>query len=716
MSLRLPFPGGVPVRYALALILLGAALLLWTGFRPDALPYVPGARFSDAAVSHWPAAYFMHQSLQQGELPLWRETIMGGQPFMANPLNKTAYPPQWLAAVLPPTLHLNLMIALHFGLAGWGMWRWTRALGLGKPAAAFSAFAYAFAPRALGHTGAGHLDLLYAMAWFPWVMGEVYSYFAPHPNPLPEFREGESSSPPNSSLYERSSPGPGGESPHPNPSPSGRGAKDQIAAVVSPSPRLRANLFVQRGGWEVRGHGLRLALVAALLFLADTRLSLFALATAAAYGLYLARAQRVGVWPLLRLLPLGLVFLLLTVSLIFPLSLWSPYLSRAALTQAEAGVFSLEPGHLIGLVIPAGGSVETLTYLSLPVLALAGIGLLTRRLWGWAALVLIAALYALGVHGFLWPLLTDLVPGLLWFRVPSRAWFVVALVAPLLAGYGLDALIAAHTSAQVTKSHIRLIGLIGLVAAVACGAFALSIPTLPRAAALTTLVIGGGTGLLLAVRPRSTVLAAGFGLLLLIDMALVGRTWIEWRTDYLPGRALAERLVELRANRIYSPTYSLEQQTAELYGLRLFGGVDPFQLAGMNEAIREAGGVPDVGYSVVQPPLVGVIGDDLSTANRDSRPDPVKLAEWDVSHVVAAYPLDVDGLRLVDTVEGVYVYANEASPDEQIPSLTGIPSSETIEEINRLTVIAAFISMITFAVCIVLLLTQRRKGANSALE
>lgn len=644
------------LRNPLVLGFLGAALLLLTGFRFGALPFVPGARFSDAAVSHWPAAHFLRESIQRGELPFWRETIMGGQPFMANPLNKTAYPPQWLAMLLPADLHLNLMILLHFAIAGWGMWRWSRAHGLSAWAAAFSAFAYAFAPRAIGHTGAGHLDLLYALAWFPWVMAAVEQVFSPHPNP---------------------------------------------------SPRR----------W---GDAIALALFATLLFLADTRLSLFALATAGSYTLYLLVRQSGGLRRLTRLLPVVPLFGLLTASVIVPLLLWRPYLSRAALTQAEAGVFSLEPGHLIGLFIPAGGNVETLTYLGLPVLALAGLALIAmpRKLWGWAALTGIAALYALGVNGFLWPLLTNLVPGLLWFRVPSRAWFVVALVVPLLAGYGLDYLL----NTRAKKRWLRLVGLIGLAAAVSCGAFALTIPSLPRAAALTTLIIGGGTGLilLLAGRLKPAQLAAAFGLLLFVDMALVGRTWIEWRTDYLPGRALAERLVELRARRIYSPTYSLEQQTAELYGLRLFGGVDPFQLAGMNEAIRAAGGVPDVGYSVVQPPLVGVIGDDLSTANRESRPDPVRLAAWDVSHVVAAYPLDVDGLRLVDTIEGVYVYAVDLIPPrttyqsvyDWIYPITGM-ADDQLETLKVLPWYVTIVSGVSFVICLILLaiLNARRSKA-----
>ncbi|MCZ2096621.1 MAG: hypothetical protein LC121_10205, partial [Anaerolineae bacterium] len=77
---------------------------------------------------------------------------------------------------------------------------------------------------------------------------------------------------------------------------------------------------------------------------------------------------------------------------------------------------------------PQGGNVETLTYLGVPVLALAVIGCVAARRWFWAAAAGVAALYALGINGFLWSALVGIAPALLWFRVPSRAWLVVALM------------------------------------------------------------------------------------------------------------------------------------------------------------------------------------------------------------------------------------------------------------------------------------------------
>lgn len=111
------------MRLKLGLVAAGILFLLLAGMRPDALPYPRyEARFSDAVTAHWPNALFLRESIQQGVFPVWRETTMAGQPFAANPLNKTAYPFQWLAVIFPPALHLNIMIIFHLMVAGAGMW------------------------------------------------------------------------------------------------------------------------------------------------------------------------------------------------------------------------------------------------------------------------------------------------------------------------------------------------------------------------------------------------------------------------------------------------------------------------------------------------------------------------------------------------------------------------------------------------------------------
>ncbi len=623
------------MRLKLIVAAFTAAFLILSGFRPNTLPYTPGQPFSDAVTSHLPAAEFLRASiLDDGVFPVWRETIMGGQPFAADPLNKTAYPLQWLVLILPPVLHLDVLILLHLLIAGVGMWMWARSFGLRDEAVALSTLAYLLAPRVVGHLGAGHLDLFYALAWFPLLMWSVRLI-----------------------------------------------VDDAGAHGCAP---LQRSLYV--------------ALFGGLILLADVRLSLFAYLLAGAYTLYEAMRTK-QMRRLLWLIPVGVVVIVLTLSFSLPLIAWQPYLSRGAITPGEAGVFSLDPIQLaFGLFLPVrGGNIETLTYLGLPVLVLAIIGAINARKWFWIGAAGAAALYALGSNGFFWSLLVRIIPALLWFRVPSRAWFVVALIAPLLAGFGVQQLVD-HPPRQST-----LIALIGTAVALVVGAFfAFSMKSING---LAIIVGGGGIGLavLLAAsgRLRTDRLALVLIAVTFLDLALSATGWLEWRSQeaWLPPDqvALAEKLIQLNAYRVYSPTYSLQQQVAEEYHLRLFGGVDPFQLNGIVAAVEQGGGIKDTSYSVVLPPLQGT---DLAKANQLAVPDTAVLAEWGVTHVVSAYPLTVPNLTQVDQADGVYIYANHdpalttsfGSTPAWPSGWSGLPDAAAVARLNQMTQTAALIS------------------------
>lgn len=656
-------------RISLLVALAVSLMLLLAGFRPDALPFFNReTRYSDLVIAHWPNALFLRQSvLERAEFPLWRNTIMAGQPFAANPLNKTAYPLQWFVLLLPPTLHLNGMIVVHLLLAGIGMGVWARAVGLPTTAAALSALAYTLSPALLAHTGAGHLDILYALAWWPWLM---------------------------------------------------------LAVQRMMMLRVRASI-------------LALAVSAALVFLADVRVSLFAFLTAGGYAAYCLYRAGKGRW-VLRIVLAGGLFLLLTAAVTVPLLAWSPYLSRAALTPADAGTLALQPGHFLGLLlfsVPPG--VETLTYLGLPVLVLAAVGLwVSRYRWAGLAALVVIALYALGPNAPLWPLLTRVMPGLLWFRVPARAWLILALFAPLLAGYGWQHVTRSverlHAGEQISRLRgARLAAAAFSAGMVVFGIFALVMLELPDGIGASAVVIGGGLGvvLLLGLTGRLAPRCLGWMLLAVAvaDLMVVGWHWMAWRgsTEWLDAqRPLAEALIADDAARIYSPTYSLEQQVAEAYGLRLFGGIDPFQLTGVVAAVEQGSGVTQTGYSVMLPAAVGVQGDDLGAANRDARPDTQVLAAWDVSHIAVAYAFDDPRLEYLAAINGVYVYRNgdytRESHATAVPDWPAgwpdLPDVAAVERLNQLTLVAALISGAAWIGCIVVYSILNRQAIHRKLK
>lgn len=534
------------VGFALLLAIGTTALLVGVGLGPNALPFPPNSPYSDAAISHWPNALFFQRSLQSGYWPLWRAQLMSGQPFAANPLNKVWYPPQWLLLLLPVTLHLNVMIWGHMVLAGVGMRAFGRRIGLTAESASVIGLAYVLTPRLVAAIGAGHLDIVYAMAWFPSLLWAVHN-----------------------------------------------------AITGNARPVRRAAL---------------LGLAASMCFLADIRLSIFIFAMGAVFGLWIVyqqpqRPQRKS--GLLIVLGGLLFFAGMTAVQWLPLAELTPYLSRSGLTMSGAAVFSLQPAQLIGIILPRQpGSHETITYTGLIIIAAAVIGsvsLLRARRRGflllWIAMIIFGIFYALGDQGWLWPLLMRILPVLLWLRVPPRIWSVVIIALLVLAGFGMDAL-----GKRFPVRHTWFALILGTVIALE---------------------------------------------LLWTDVTLVqGRPDTQWLNAYAP---LAKTLIDAGATKVYSPTYSLPQQVAAYWNIPDFGGVDPFQFTQYVTAFEAATGTKIDGYSVILPPLVG---SDPQHYNQDAIPNADLLARWNVSHVLSAYPIDVPGLSLVNTVNDLYLYVN----------------------------------------------------------
>ncbi len=376
--------------------LLAAAALLGA----DWVPWSAKGAYSDLAITHWPNAVFIRDTWREtGRLPLWRPLIMAGAPFAANPLSGLWYPPNLLLLFLPLPAAFNLLLVLHLLWGGLGMYRLGQQFRLSRGAALVAAAAWVLTPRTIAHMGAGHVGLVYALGWWPWVVwaarrarqtgrwsawgiaGGVLAlefladpritaltlpvaalitlftrqtWLSPHPSPPPQRGEGEIP-------------------------PSWRGRKD-----LSALPRL------------------------------------------------------VG-----QIVPGALVFLLLTAVQILPLAEFMGYSTRSLLTPYEAGWSSLPWTYLLGVILPdRGGFHEWMTYVGPAVLILALLGLraLGRRA-GWVMAGLgLAVLFALGANTPFYRLLVRVVPGLTWLRVPARAWFIVAFGLALLAGIGVHAL------------------------------------------------------------------------------------------------------------------------------------------------------------------------------------------------------------------------------------------------------------------------------------
>ena len=107
--------------------------------------------------------------------------------------------------------------------------------------------------------------------------------------------------------------------------------------------------------------------------------------------------------------------------------------------------------------------------------------------------------------------------------------------------------------------------------------------------------------------------------------------------------------------RVYSPSYSLPQQTAQKAGLELADGVDPLQLSAYVTFMERASGVPPAGYSVTLPPFAN---GDPQRDNAGYHPDPQQLGLLNVRYLAASFDLSNPNLKLLENLNGTRIYEN----------------------------------------------------------
>jgi hypothetical protein len=549
----------------------------------------PGSRFSDLSISHYPNAIYLKRAiLEFHTVPLWSPTILSGYPFAANPLSGLWYPPGWLSLLFPLPLGFNLLAALHLLWGGAGMFLFLRARGLGHVAALFGALAFEATPKLFAHYGAGHLTLLYAVCWTPW--------------------------------------------------------------LLLSSTQRGANRFLRPG------------VILALIFLADPRWA------ACAGIVWLARefahSQNTKTVTFRHILKQGALAFFLSAPLLFPLTEYARLSTRAALEPADVFAFSLEPVRLLGLLFPdCGGFHEWMLYPGGAVFALASLALVWPALRGkakfWLWVVVASLLFSLGSNLPGLGVLAYL-PGFSLLRVPARALFLTGFAFAVVSAYALDHLLSGPDPLEQRRARLTLAGLVAFTLTFAFVLWGLT-GELPLNFAWTAgllFLVSMLVGLYLRGVSWGRIWIVLFFALNLADWGFVDRSLFASRPApqaLSEGRELAEYLsAQPGYFRIYSPSYSLPQQTAAFYGFELADGVDPLQLRAYADFMHRASGVSGAGYSVTLPPFEG----DPTTANRAYAPDPSQLGRLNVAFVAAEFPLAVEGLEFVGQFGSSYLYEN----------------------------------------------------------
>ncbi len=154
-----------PHLVALAICIAASLLLLWPLLTGQIL--FGGAR-SDMFIAGYSFRLFGAGTfLSTGSIPQWNPYLFGGLPYIGAMHGDIFYPTAWLRWIMPVDLAITWGMAVHFILAGWFTYRFTRALGLSWGAAVVAGIAYELTGIVASQMSPGHDGKLFVSALTP---------------------------------------------------------------------------------------------------------------------------------------------------------------------------------------------------------------------------------------------------------------------------------------------------------------------------------------------------------------------------------------------------------------------------------------------------------------------------------------------------------------------------------------------------------------------
>ncbi len=128
------------------------------------------SEYSDIPITHYPNLLHIQDGIKNDhQIPLWSGLIQSGYPFSANPLSGLAYIWGWIAILFSLPAGINIVFILHLLCGAMGTYLFLREEGRSMVAALFGAFAFILSTKIYAHFAAGHLSLLFAIFWTPWI-------------------------------------------------------------------------------------------------------------------------------------------------------------------------------------------------------------------------------------------------------------------------------------------------------------------------------------------------------------------------------------------------------------------------------------------------------------------------------------------------------------------------------------------------------------------
>ncbi len=127
-----------------------------------------GGQRSDMFIAGYSFRLFGAETFKAtGSIPQWNPYLLGGLPYIAAMHGDIFYPTAWLRWIMPVDLAITWGMAVHFVLAGWFTYRFSRALGLSWGASTVAGVAYELTGIVASQMSPGHDGKLFVSALTP---------------------------------------------------------------------------------------------------------------------------------------------------------------------------------------------------------------------------------------------------------------------------------------------------------------------------------------------------------------------------------------------------------------------------------------------------------------------------------------------------------------------------------------------------------------------
>jgi len=592
----------------------------------------PDAPYSDFATTHLPNLIYLKRALfEYHTIPLWSPMILSGYPFLANPLSGIFYIFNWIALFFRSSVEgINFVILLHLILGGVGLMVFLKLQGINSKAAIFGGGAFALMPKLYAHYGAGHVSLIFAVSWTPWLL-------------------------------------------------------------------VTANIPRDKFKYQ-RIYNLIPGIIMAFIFYADVRWAIYSVGLWIIFGIAHRHYMHHSVIKssllsfIFHIIYPLLVFLFLISPLLLPLLEYTNLSTRNNLSLKDTLIYSLPVTKLLNLFLPENYAFHEWEIYTGGVILILAVGILLmvkkrREYLFWIIIAILSIIFALGENIQITKHLFSL-PGIKLLRVPSRSIFLFEMSLIILAAFMIDELINGLEKKTIKKYKLMLTGIVSFVILIS---FVIAAKTSDISINLIwSMVVFLSSYLLLLFYLRNSISKHWFFFLLLL-ICLVDLMFIDLhsfypraeKNVYLRDEQIAARIHEdNNYYRIYSPSYSISQQTGANFSLEFVYGIDPLQLITYSDVMEKASGIPFYGYSVTLPPFKN---GDPSSANKNYTPDTKLLGLLNVKYIVSEFDIKNPNIRMIDQIDNTRIYQNaDYRPRAWIESVHGSKQEKSFASIEKI--------------------------------